>query len=82
MNALTVRDKATNKIVACGPAGCGYDPSFNPTTQTKQVEPDYASLIAQHAADLAAQRPDIVAALDNASTVAQLRAAVKQALGL
>ena len=54
MNAITVRDKATGKMVACGPANGMYDPHYNRATQTKQEEPDYDSLIAQHLAELAA----------------------------
>lgn len=55
MRAITVRDKATGKIVACGPADGMYDPGFNPDLHTKQEEPDYERLIAEHMEDLAAQ---------------------------
>ena len=48
MNAITVRDKTTGKIVCMGPANGMYDPGYNPATQTKQEEPGYETLIAQH----------------------------------
>ena len=55
MRAVTVRDKATGKIVCMGPADGMYDPAHNPSTQTKQTEDDYEGLIVQHTADLQAQ---------------------------
>ena len=54
MKALTVRDIATGKIVCMGPENGQYDPGHNPATQTKQVEDEYDTLIAQHLAELAA----------------------------
>ena len=60
-----------------------YDPGYKSDTQTKQVEPDYETLILQHAADLAAQpnpRQILLDALDNATNVAQVKAAVKDLL--
>lgn len=56
MKAITIRDKATGKLVACGPANGMYDPRVN-ALQTKQEEPDYETLMVQHLAELAALLP-------------------------
>ena len=83
MKAITVREKATGKMLACGPANGMYDPGFDPVLHTKQEEPDYDTLIAQHATDLAAApnpRQTRLDALEAANTVSQLRAAVKDLL--
>ena len=55
MNAITVRDKITGKMVACGPDNGMYNPGFDAALHTKQVEPNYEALIVEHCADLAAQ---------------------------
>ena len=83
MNAVTVRDKVTGVLIACGPANGMYNPSYDPLTQTRQEEPSYDTLIAQHAAALAAQpnpHQAMLDTLDAASTLAQVKAAVKDLL--
>lgn len=54
MKAITVREIATGKIVCMGPADGMYDPKHNPSTQTKQIEDNYETLIIQHRDELAA----------------------------
>ena len=55
MNAVVIRDKTTRKIVCMGPADGMYDHRCDPATQTKQIEPNYDALMAEHLAELAAQ---------------------------
>lgn len=44
MKALVVRQNGTHAILAVGPANGMYDPAYDPATQTKQEEADYAAV--------------------------------------
>lgn len=75
MTAITIRRSTDHVLLAYGPSYGGYDPSWDPATMIRAVEPDYTAV----AEEWIASRPSPVdrkAILRNATNFAELKAAL------
>ena len=87
MNAVTVRRKSDNGLVAWGLCDGSYDPSHNPALHIKREEPDYEAVKAEWRASQPARvdyravaKQKVQDYLDGQLTARDALAAIKDAL--